>query len=144
MQKFLGLTGIASIAAGILLLAFWYPYALLLPYKKLSDTLSILVSDQNWVLINLLGVCGSLLGLLGLVGIYLKGADQTGLTGIIGFTLAFIGTVLFTATLLWDTLIWPILVEHDPTLLDFQGPIYTSKTFLPFLFWQVLSIVSVM
>jgi len=34
--------------------------------------------------------------------------------------------------MLWETVLWPILVKHDESLLDFQGPIYTSKTFLPF------------
>ena len=34
--------------------------------------------------------------------------------------------------MLWDTILWPILVKHDERLLDFQGPLYTSKTFLPF------------
>ena len=27
---------------------------------------------------------------------------------------------------------WPILVNHDESLLSFQGPVYLSRTFLPF------------
>ena len=34
--------------------------------------------------------------------------------------------------LMHNTLLWPILANHDPSLLDFTGLIYTSKTFLPF------------
>jgi hypothetical protein len=34
---------------------------------------------------------------------------------------------------MWDTIIWPILTNHDASLLDFNGPIYTSRTFVPFL-----------
>jgi hypothetical protein len=132
MQKFLNLTGTANITAGILLSAFWYLYALLLPYQELENTLAILVTDRHWVMVNVLGVLGSLAGLVGLVGIYIKVTEETGSAGLIGFILAFLGTMLFTATLLWDTIIWPILARYDPTLLDFQGPIYTSKTFFPF------------
>jgi len=132
MEYFYNLAGFANIAAGILLLLFWYLFALLLPYRDLRETLSILVVNRNWVFINTLGVCGSLLGLFGLSGIYLKAADQIGLAGLLGYSLAFLGTALFSATLLWDTLIWPILAGHDPTLLDFKGPIYSSKTFVPF------------
>lgn len=132
MSKFLNLAGTANIVAGILLLLFWYLYALLLPYQKLDNTLSILVSDRHWVLVNIFGVVGSLIGLFGLMGIYFKNPEALGNVGIWGFSLAFLGTTLFTASLLWDTIIWPILVGHDQTLLDFQGPIYTSTTFVPY------------
>jgi hypothetical protein len=132
MQKFLNITGTANITAGILLSAFWYLYALLLPYQELENTLAILVTDKHWVLVNVLGVLGSLAGLIGLTGIYIKAADGIGTTGMLGFILAFLGTMLFTATLLWDTIIWPILAKFDPILLDFQGPIYISKTFFSF------------
>jgi hypothetical protein len=67
-----------------------------------------------------------------LIGIYLKASDVTSTAGMIGFLLAFIGTVLITIPLVWDTIIWPILANHDASLLDFNGPIYTSKTFVPF------------
>ncbi|HKJ26242.1 MAG TPA: hypothetical protein VJ965_01270, partial [Anaerolineales bacterium] len=33
---------------------------------------------------------------------------------------------------LWDSILWPILAKHDPSLLDFTGPLYTSKTFVPY------------
>jgi hypothetical protein len=132
MSKFINFTGTANIAAGILLLGFWYLYALLLPYQKLDTTLSILVKDSNWVFVNLLGVLGSIAGLIGLIGIYLHAADKIGTAGMIGFLLAFIGTFLLTVPLMWDTIIWPILTNHDASLLDFNGPIYTSRTFVPF------------
>jgi hypothetical protein len=132
MSKFIHFTGTANIAAGILLLGFWYLYALLLPYQKLSTTLSILVKDSNWVFVNLFGVLGSIAGLVGLIGIYLHAADDLGRIGMIGFLTAFIGTALLTVPLVWDTILWPILTNHDASLLDFNGPIYTSKTFVPF------------
>ena len=132
MQKFINITGYFNIAAGVVLLAFWFLYALLLPYQKLDHTLSILVNNQHWGLVNILGVAGSILGLIGLVGIYIQNAEATQTAGMVGFLLAFIGTVLLTAALVWDTVIWPILVGHDASLLDFNGPIYASRTFVPF------------
>jgi hypothetical protein len=132
MQKYISMFGYANILGGFLLLAFWYLYAILLPYQKLDTTLSILVTDKNWAFVNILGVSGSIIGLIGLVGIFYKGSDAFGTLGLIGFMLAFIGTVLLTGALLWDTVIWPILVSYDSAILDFQGPIYTSKTFVPF------------
>jgi hypothetical protein len=132
MEKNSTFFGYVNIIAGALLLGYWYLYAILLPYNKLDTTLSILVANKNWHLVNILGVSGSIMGLLGLVGIFIKGSDKFGPYGIIGFTLAFIGTVLLTGALLWDTVIWPILTDFDPAILDFQGPIYSSKTFVPF------------
>ena len=60
MQTFINFTGTTNIVAGILLFAFWYLYALLLPYLKLDTTLAILVEHPFWVPVNLLGVAGSI------------------------------------------------------------------------------------
>lgn len=132
MTNFLKVSGYTNIAAGLLLLAFWYLYAILLPYAQLTNSLSILVQDKDWVFVNILGVTGTLLGMVGLVGLYLRIGDASGGLGLAGFVLVFIGTALLLGTLLWDTIVWPILVQHDPSLLDFSGPIYTSKIFVPY------------
>ena len=49
-----------------------------------------------------------------------------------GFYIVTLGTTLLIGTMLWDTILYPILVKQDQSLLDFQGPIYTSRLFLPF------------
>lgn len=82
--------------------------------------------------INGLGVFGALAGLLGQAGIYVIQAANTNLYASIGFYVASAGTTLLIGTMLWETVLWPILVKHEESLLDFQGPIYTSKTFFPF------------
>lgn len=125
-------SGFINIFSGLLMLAFWYLYAILLPYRQLSNTLSILVLDRHWTLVNVLGVSGSTLGLLGLVGLFFVQIDKIGRIGMVGFMCAFVGAALLLGALLWDTVIWPILAQHDPSLLDFQGPIYRSTTFVPF------------
>ena len=132
MNSFIKFSSFLNIAGGILLLGFWYLYAILLPYTQLSSSLSILVMDKDWGFVNILGVFGSLLGMLGLVGIYLRIIEVSGRLGMAGFVFAMLGSALLLATLLWDTILWPILVNYDATLLDFTGPIYTSKTFVPF------------
>jgi len=132
MKSDIPVFGYANIIGGLLLLAFWYLYAILLPYNQLDTTLSLLVKHRNWVLVNVLGVSGSIVALVGLVGIYIYSKGNISNLGHFGFLLAFIGTVLLTGALLWDTIIWPILANHDASLLDFQGPIYQSRTFVPF------------
>lgn len=132
MKLFVQLSGYFNIASGILLFLFWYLYAILMPYSQLDTTLSLLVLNKNWTLVNMLGSLGALLGTVGLVGIFIHMQDQLSKMATWGFVIALIGTILMFISLVRDTLVWPILARHDPSLLDFTGPIYSSKTFMPF------------
>ncbi len=132
MSGFVSLSGILNIAAGLLLLIYWYAFALFLPYRELSTTLALLVEHRNWVWINALGVFGALLGLLGQAGILAVQIDQAGWIGVAGYFVASAGTVLLIGTMLWETVLWPILVKYDRGLLAFNGSLYQSKTFIPF------------
>lgn len=137
MKIFVQWSGYFNIASGILLLLFWYLYAILMPYSQLNTTLSLLVLNKNWTFVNLLGSLGALLGTVGLVGLFISMQDQLSKMATWGFVIALIGTILMFITLVRDTLLWPILAQHDPSLLDFTGPIYTSKTFMPFFIFSV-------
>ncbi len=129
---FITISGIMNIIAGVTLLVYWYAFAIFMPYNQLSTTLAILVENRNWAWINTLGVIGALTGLLGQAGIYVAQSSSTTLYASIGFFVAVSGTTLLIGTMLWETVLWPILLGHDDSLLSFQGPIYQSKVFLPF------------
>lgn len=129
---FISISAFLNVISGLALLIYWYAYAVFLPYGQLSTTLSILVKNRNWQWINALGVLGALAGLLGQAGIYIIQMPNSNWFAGIGYYVAALGTALLVGTMLWDTILWPILVKHDASLLDFQGPIYSSKTFLPF------------
>jgi hypothetical protein len=129
---FIAISGVLNIVAGVALLVYWYAFALFLPYRELSNSLSILVKNRNWIWINAIGVLGALTGLLGQAGIFVAQMEKANWVASIGFFVATAGTTLLIGTMLWETVLWPILVGHDATLLDFQGPIYLSKAFLPF------------
>lgn len=130
--QILKVCAVFNILAGIALVAFWYLFAVLLPYRELSDSLSILVNTKYWSIINGIGAVGALMALIGLFGIFMSQIEAGGWLGVIGFLLGAGGIVMLLVTLVWDTVLWPILVDHDPSLLDFTGPIYSSKTFLPY------------
>jgi hypothetical protein len=129
---FQAISGFLNIFAGVTLLIYWYAFAIFLPYRELSSTLAILVKNKNWAWINTLGVVGATAGLLGQAGIYWIQSANSNLYASIGFYLASTGTTLLIGTMLWETILWPILLKYDESLLDFRGPIYTSKTFFPF------------
>lgn len=132
MKDFIGISGYLNLLAGVALLIYWYSYAIFLPYRELSTTLSILVKNKHWKWINTLGVIGALAGLLGQAGLYVLQMEKGSGTATIGFYVATMGTAMILGTMLWDTILWPILARYDERFLDFQGPIYTSKTFLPY------------
>jgi hypothetical protein len=135
---FIRIGGCANLLAGILLLVYWYAYALFLPYGKLTTTLSILVRNRNWTWINALGVAGALLGLLGQASILMvQGVDSTWLA-YMGFYIAVAGTTLLIGTMIWETVLWPILYRHDESLLDFTGPLYSSRSFIGFFIFSGL------
>lgn len=129
---FISISAFLNVISGLALLVYWYAFAILLPYRDLSTTLVILVKNRNWQWINGLGVLGALAGLLGQAGIYIFQLPSAGSFAVAGYYVATLGTALLLGTMLWDTILWPILVNHDETLLSFQGPVYLSRTFLPF------------
>ena len=131
-EGFIVIGGYLNILAGAALLTYWYAFAIFMPYGQLSTTLAILVRSRHWGWINALGVFGALTGLLGQAGIYLFQQANTNTFASVGYYVAVTGTTLLIGTMLWETILWPILAKQDESLLEFQGPIYTSKTFLPF------------
>lgn len=90
------------------------------------------MKNRNRQWINTLGVLGALAGLLGQAGIYIFQLPSADSFAVSGFYVATMGTALLLDAMLWDTILCPIPVNHDESLLSFQGPIYLSKTFLPF------------
>jgi hypothetical protein len=132
VDSFVAGGGAINIASGILLIVYWYAFAIFMPYRELSTTLSLLVKNRNWMWINALGVLGALLGLLGQPAILVAQFETVSIVGVLGFFIASVGTVLLLGTMLWETVLWPILVRQDSSLLDFNGPIYRSKTFIPY------------
>jgi hypothetical protein len=47
-----------NLASGLLLVIYWYAFAIFMPYGKLSTTLEILVENRNWGWINTLALLG--------------------------------------------------------------------------------------
>ena len=123
MIGFIFISGLFNLAGGILLVVYWFAFAIFMPYGKLSTTLAILVENRNWTWINTLGILGATSGLLGQAGIYMLQMEKASWISSAGFYLATTGTILLIGTMIWETVLWPIIVKYDRTLLDFQGPI---------------------
>ena len=130
LVKLIRWSGLANIAAGLLLTAYWFLFALLMPYSKLTNSLAPLIRDGDYIWINILGVIGAITGLLGLIGIFLRQVEEISGVGIAGFLLGFSGTVMFTGQLMWETFVWPVLFLFDPSVFEFDGLLYSNPLFL--------------
>lgn len=81
------------------------------------------VTAAPWQIVNLLLLIGGIVMLLGLPGIYLRQAKQTGTLGLIGFTLLFVSAILFTVVIYSvDLLVIPWLATNAPKLAEGNGP----------------------
>ncbi|MHA1992383.1 MAG: hypothetical protein ACW98A_15540 [Candidatus Hodarchaeales archaeon] len=133
-KKFFRITGVANIVSAISLLLFWFLYAILLPINEVSTNYHLLVLDPDWLLVNGLGVIGFVLALVGILGIFFKQSNDLTELGMVGFLVTFVGQVLYNAGIYYETFIWPILAESDPTLINLSsGPIYTNPVFFTML-----------
>src|SRR5262245_7907231 len=68
-------------------------------FVSISDSvaLSISASANTWFVLQLLRISAMLLGLLGLIGIYARQAEKTGVLGLVAFLMTFFGWALYFA-----------------------------------------------
>jgi hypothetical protein len=77
------------------------------------------VKDPLWVVAQLIGTVAVLLVVLGLPGVYARGADRAGVMGLIGLVLIAITGLMFPFFFgLASVLIFPWLVDKAPTLVS--------------------------
>ena len=100
----------------------------MLPFKRLPDGIWHLAVHPRWPLINLLGLAGTVLASAGLIVISWNTELNT--TGSAGVLLAVAGLQLLGANLAWESIIWPVLSRNHPTVLRFDGPLYSNRLLL--------------
>ena len=109
---------LACIVAGLL-----FPiYTLLHP----TDDSPAAILNSPWVAIHSLWFVGTLLTLVGLLGVYARQSEEDGRLGMLGFALLFAGTLLSLGVIFFDSYIVPLLAASAPALLDRQGPLMAA------------------
>ncbi len=71
-----------------------------------------------YVLVFLVYLLGTVLLLLGLVGLYASQSEAAGVLGLVGFLVAFVGTALFSGALWFELFITPYLATEAPELAE--------------------------
>lgn len=139
--KLIRWSGILLIVSGVLFLVWWILLGVLLPSTEKGMQLVNLVLDKDWLGVNVIGLIGSLLLPLGLIGLYAKQYEKIGIPGFIGFILTFIGSILYTCVQFGETFTWPLIAAHAPVLLGVKGPMLANSAF--FLAYTVMGILFV-
>ena len=123
-KNFLRITGVANVVSAVSLLLYWFLYAILLPLNEVPTNYHLLILDPSWLFVNVLGVIGFVLALIGILGLFFKQYNDLTWYGIVGFLITFVGQIFYNAGLYYETFIWPILAESDPSLITLAtGPI---------------------
>jgi hypothetical protein len=79
--------------------------------------------EDQWVSVNVLGIMGAFLVILGLPAMYARMAGAAGLSGLIGVTLLAISWMFFGLFLsLYSTLVLPWLADKAPALIAASTP----------------------
>jgi hypothetical protein len=126
-QNLIRWSGLALIVGGVgiaLFLITLYPLGNFLAPKTIITSQSILAHTFHWI--------GATFALLGLVGWHVKQKAQAGMTGLIGFILAFIGTTLTLVGGVSAGYIFPVLAHEAPHAFAPQGPLFASSSAAPF------------
>lgn len=117
---------ILSISGAAGLLIWWFLMPVFLPVKESSAHFELMVLDNNWVQINVIGLVSTLLLTLGFPGFYMKGQDKLKKAGFIGLIMASTGLVLFACIQYYETLIWPAAARINPELLQVNGALVSG------------------
>ena len=112
-SSLLRLSGLAALVAAVLFLI-----SELLSLATQSESMSESATTLPFALTYLLLLLGSVLLLAGLVGLYVRQSEATGILGLVSFALAFFGTVLLAGAVWAQLFIAPFLATTAPGALD--------------------------
>lgn len=103
-------SGLASVLAGVL-------YALGALLHPVGEDLAAYTSPK-WVPAHQVYWVSAMLMLFGLVGLYARQVEKTGWLGLVGFVLAFIGTVLVDSIFVMASTVIHLVAVQAPALFD--------------------------
>ena len=132
-------SGLAALVGGVL-----FVVAELLGLPTLNiETFSETVTTTSFAIQQRVFLLGVVLVLLGLVGLYVRQSEATGALGLIGFLVAFFGTVLIAGIFWASAFIAPALATEAPQFLEAGPPPGFLPTFIIFAVgWLVFGIAT--
>lgn len=117
-------SGVLGMLSGIC----WTLETLLHPLRNIT-TLAVDAKVERWELVHTIGLVGFVLALFGVIGFYLVQREESGVLGLSGFFILFIGLALGIGGFSPDAYVFPVLAKHSATanLLLFSGPLLSGS-----------------
>ena len=132
------LAGLAAISSGVL--------------SVIGDLMNLVVDLENpvaattssYTIVYFLYLLSTALVLLGLVGLYTSQSQAVGILGLVGFLVAFLGTVMLVGGLWFELFVTPNLAAQAPELVeaDLGGLGFTLTFFLGAVGWVLFGVAT--
>jgi hypothetical protein len=106
-------SGLANVAGGVLLVVSDFLELPLLGYG-----LGAAAITDTYALVNMMVLIGTVLLLMGLVGLYVGQSEPAGVLGLVGFLVSFIGNTLVAGAVWQATFVVPVLAQAIPEFLS--------------------------
>src|SRR5438093_4987575 len=113
------LSGLSAVAAGILFVFVGLPHPAGTPAA---------VATGLWAIVHAMAFAVSFFGVLGLVGIYARQAEEVGWLGLIGFLLFGLWLALAAVYTFFEALIFPLLATEAPAFTAGFLGMFTGTT----------------
>jgi hypothetical protein len=125
--------GLLALVVAILQLGLGILPSFLLPR---AEPIVNWVLDSNWDALSVAAFTLAALLPLVLIALYAFQLEQTGTAGLVGFGLAFLGSILLLSFQFDMTFVWPVLADEVPRLLDVDGVMFGAPRFAFVHFWM--------
>jgi len=106
-------SGLANVAGGVLLVVSDFLELPLLGYG-----LGAAAITDTYALVNMMVLIGTVLLLMGLVGLYVGQSEPAGVLGLVGFLVSFMGSTLVAGAVWQATFVVPVLAQAIPEFLS--------------------------
>lgn len=114
-NSFERITGMANLVYSITLLIAGILFYILLPVDKIATDYSLLVKQPGWIPLNILSMAAVIIGILGLLGIYIKQMKQSGILLLTGLIITLSALVMKASAVSWEFIIWPMILRDNPS-----------------------------
>lgn len=118
--------GLLTMLVAVLVLVLGILPSLLLPT---SEPVLHWVQDAHWPVLSVLTFVVMALLALVLIALYAVQIRETGVLGLLGFVLMFLGLLLFVSFQFDMAFVWPVLSAEAADLVSYGGPMFNHPMF---------------
>lgn len=108
-------TGIANLMYAIMLFIVGVLFYVLLPVGKIASDYSLLINSPSWISLNIISMVAIILGIFGLLGMYIKQIKESGMLMLSGLIMIMCALIMKASATSWEFIIWPAIMKNNPT-----------------------------